>query len=319
MVNVGEAGVIAEEEKEIQSTESLSTSSSSRRRWTAADYAVIIEAHKEGRLAAACTRLGMSSYTARAIINKSNRDPSYAGPRPRGGAHNVIYDKRTMMDILRAYLALPDNADATIKEMIAHLESKIGSSPAKSTLAEWLEGGVVVFTAVNPTAPNPLPAIFTPAAAPTMFIGELDTALWNKRPRGPSNRASGEIIDTHLVATLVAIATNGTTILARTYASQPSAQDFAMFAQEVVSVVAQQTGLDPSAMTVGTSEQYLRAEHAKILPLLKVTPVPNNDVLVIAMEAHKQSIVDMTRDAMSLMPDFLRVAVTTAVTQSLYL
>ena len=63
-----------------------------------------------------------------------------------------------MMDLLRDMLALPENADATIREvtdsrepthphalqMMAYIEQHTGRQPGKSTLAEWLEGWLLV-------------------------------------------------------------------------------------------------------------------------------------------------------------------------------
>ena len=59
--------------------------------------------------------------------------------------------------------------------MMQNFEELTGSTPAKSTLADWLEHGIIIFPAVNIT-PELIPA-GNASLAPTLHIAELDTGI----------------------------------------------------------------------------------------------------------------------------------------------
>ena len=227
-----------------------------------------------------------------------------------------------MLDIMREFLADVRNTDRPLKDIMAHFHEQTGATPAKSTLADWLEGGVIFFPNINQLAIDAAAFLFGGAApaqpatlAPMLHIAELSTAMWTKRGRGPNPRLKIEYFEGPQVSTLVALDAKGTTLVAHTFAAPATAQEYSMFAFEAVSVVAQQAGIASTDVIIGTSQRYIRPEHAEVLGIFGCKIVPADDVIAVTMNMYKQAVIEATKECMSLMPDILRVAVTTAVSQ----
>ena len=227
-----------------------------------------------------------------------------------------------MLDLLREFLADVRNTDRPLKDIMAHFQEQTGATPAKSTLADWLEGGVIFFPNINQLAVDAAALSLDVAAPvqadtppPMVHIAELSTAMWTKRGRGPNPRLKIETFEGPQVSTLVALNSEGSTIVAHTYAAPATAQEFSMFSFEAVSVVAQQAGIASTDVIIGTSQRYMRPEHGEVLGIFGCKIVPADDAIAITMNMYKQAIVEATKDCMTLMPDILRVAVTTAVSQ----
>ena len=87
-----------------------------RHTWQVTDYQAIIEAARSGLdTRGISTELGMPAATVRAVLEKAQRDPTYAAPRPRGGAHNLVYDRESVLDALRVFLVRPENGGSVIQ------------------------------------------------------------------------------------------------------------------------------------------------------------------------------------------------------------
>ena len=54
--------------------------------------------------------------------------------------HSVVVDP------IAGWLALPEHADATLREMLEYIESVLHKAPGKSSLASWLDAELILLT-----------------------------------------------------------------------------------------------------------------------------------------------------------------------------
>ena len=273
-----------------------------RHTWQASDYQAILDAARSGLDPRGISaELGVPAATVRAVLEKAQRDPMHAIPRPRGGAHNLVYDRESVLDALRTFLVRPENGgtwfahcrqcfrhalsmkfkafimltnhiagDATIKEMIAFLESSVSKSPGKSTLAEWLDGGLLVFPATAfQQAPYELSGSYedwlSSCGGNVVYIGELVTAIWTKRARGPTARVGAPPGPMPRASTLIAADKDGVRLSAKSYDAAPTAADFTAFVVSTVTSAASRQGVAASEIGVVCDRRYLEEGHVATL------------------------------------------------------
>ena len=145
------------------------------------------------------------------IIRQYLADPTHTGPKPRGGAHNIVYDETTVMATLLPWLEAPSRGDVSLDDMRDFLtESGFHRIPSRTTLSKWLEGRVVTINSIARDAytsfassycrdPSATQSHVTAAAADvarewcrlhgldparTLFVAECKIAIWTKRNRG---------------------------------------------------------------------------------------------------------------------------------------
>ena len=100
-------------------------------------------------------KMHMPSCTARTIINKYRKNHSYTGPKKRGGAFRVLYDRESVLSLLVAWLCDEQHVHATLKQMSAYITSVMGKAPCKSTLALWIEHEILFIARPRPVPSNP--------------------------------------------------------------------------------------------------------------------------------------------------------------------
>ena len=159
--------------------------------------------------------------------------------------------------------------------MIAFLESRLAKSPGKSTLAEWLDGGLLVFPAISSQQnPNEPPGNYEDwlgaCNGSTVFIGELVTALWTKRARGPTARVGAPLGPMPRASTLIAVDKDGVRLSTKTYDDAPTASDFSVFVLSAGSSLSSRQGAMPGEIGVVCDRRYIREDLAASLVSLSV-------------------------------------------------
>ena len=98
-----------------------------------------------------------------------------------------VLTSRYPLDILRPFLSQPENGDATIQELTEFLARATGQPPGKSTLAEWLSNGLVIFPKaackVTETLASDVPSTLDDfkAGRTVIFTAQQTIAVWTKR------------------------------------------------------------------------------------------------------------------------------------------
>ena len=286
-----------------------------RNAWTSADYQIVIEAARRGEdPVQAGSSIGMPACTVRSVLDKNRRDPSHVGPRPRGGAHNVIHDKVVIVEALRNFLARPENGDATVGDMAAHVEAILGTAPSKSTIGEWLINGLIVFPPVNAeTSINPALNSTTPVdggANLILYIAEVSVHLWTKRARGPTGRTHSTPITAVFVYVVAALDGEGKLVLAQTSLSILPTDSFASFVHRSISDHAAKSTLPPTSIRVAGVYRQLYAPHAEALVAMpEYTHANVPDRVDEAVKMLIVAVVDGVRPRVGMLATELRDAV----------
>ena len=134
--------------------------------------------------------------------------------------------------------------------MIVYIDNVLGQSPGKSTLADWLEGGLLVYPSIaGPSAPlevgsgkSDVGAWLNDCGDRVLYVGAHSTMHWMKRVRGPTGRTYQTIYMMPTVTTLAAGNYQGGRVLVRTYTGAPSAADFSAFVHEAIGLLASSIG-----------------------------------------------------------------------------
>ena len=209
------------------------------------------------------------------------------------GSSEIVHRQRTLMTgVLRDFLALQvccgaefaalmltpaqENADCTIKEMIVYIDNVLGQSPGKSTLADWLEGGLLVYPSIaGPSAPleigsgkSNIRSWLDGCGDRVLYVGAHSTMHWMKRVRGPTGRTYQTIYMLPTATTLAAGNHKGERILVRTLPGASSAADFLAFIEDAVQLLASSIGAAASEIRVVGDRKHLSAEHAEAIQQL---------------------------------------------------
>ena len=246
-----------------------------RKIWTAEDYVKIIEAYKGGKDAASiASSLGMPLSTAKSIIAKHRKDPSYTGPKPRGGAFHQLYQKAEFMELLVPWLE-NNNTRATLNEMMAHLHVSHGKVPSRSTLANWLEGELLIDThRVGYGTPEQISAFEAWQRSNTengIYISSFNATVWTKRCRSRTS-------DPHVtmpaqknanVSTLVASTAAGPLSI-RQLACIVTTDDLVHFIDEAASMLLARKPYAKPAIVITPSSAIPLSIIPHVLPRIKV-------------------------------------------------
>lgn len=108
-------------------------------KYTPEQYQCAIETyHDSADFHLAMERSGLPYDTTRLVLNKHFKDPTYTGPKRRGGLRRRLYNREDI--VAKMKLFLQENPTLTLKELASKLEQP---APDPSTLNKWLTGAYI--------------------------------------------------------------------------------------------------------------------------------------------------------------------------------
>ena len=223
------------------------------------------------------------------IIRQYLADPTHTGPKPRGGAHNIVYDEATVMSTLLPWLEAPSRGDVSLDDMRDFLtESGFHRIPSRTTLSKWLEGRVVTVNSIARDAytsfasshcrdPSASQVHVTAAAADvarewcrlrgldparTLFVAECKIAIWTKRNRGldadDKDAAAADdqfaSADYPTITMVLAVSLESGIVSSTTTAGDMQSDDFVSFITSTASAFASDAAARPTIVVTESSQ-----------------------------------------------------------------
>lgn len=164
------------------------------RQYTAGQYELVLEVLSDNpSIRDSAVRAG-TSYTTAARIRRVYGESGPRARKPRGGAHNVLYNKEELMSVLIDIIKR--NNLLTFAEIRDQLQARTRKAPSNATICTWLQMQVLTLKKIsrNPSRQNTPESIQKRAEfiqwmcrlqpeqlTGRIYLGEQGFYLWTQR------------------------------------------------------------------------------------------------------------------------------------------